>query len=435
MIEGQLADFVSATRWDDLSGASRQRVGDLLLDAIACAFTGHEASTRPAFARIAHELGGDGDYVIINDAPAGLSSAVLINAWQTTATTMCDVYRPAMCHVTPIVLSAALAAAHGVSPSHADFMVSFALGAEVTVRLCSAMDPGLYQGARWHAPGVIGPFGSATTVSRMHGTGPGELLRAWGLAGLQSSGTFSAIGSSGVKFTQARAALAGVTAARFSAAGLGGNPVSLSHPDGGLFDAYGGAKPGLAVLGLGSEWRLQDISLRRWPAASSLQSLVECILRLRESPMVPQSLDIALPPQSFKLCAQMGWSEQLEALQSARWVAAVVWADGGCWLDQFSPARLADAALGEWAATVTVREDARLPAGAAHVNAVLDDGTEITEEIMIALGSPDRALSRQDVLEKLGRAAGEPRAARIAALIDGVDWSFDALAASLAGNG
>jgi 2-methylcitrate dehydratase PrpD len=328
-----------------------------------------------------------------------------------------------MCHVSPVVLPALLAGIETRMPSQTDALGAFALGLETTVRLCRAMRPDLYQGARWHAPGVIGPFGAATTYALLHGLDDSALRRSWGSAELQSSGTFSAIGSPGVKFTQARGALAGVLAVELALRGHGAAANPFSHPDGGLFDAYGGGDPALATDGLDRDWVLDDISLRRWPAASSLQSLVEAVLALRtDSPELPQSIRIQLPEQSWKLCAGMLWADQLEALQSARWVASVVWADGECWTEQFSTSRIADEELGAFAASrVEVVLDDSLPRGAVRVVAKTAQGA-IEHEILTALGSPERPLSRDDVEAKLERAAGRDRALRIRDLLSDDGW-------------
>jgi 2-methylcitrate dehydratase PrpD len=110
-LEGELAAFATKTRWDDLPAEARERGRQLLLDAIACAFTGRTAPTRDEFAGAARGLGDGAGHPVVGDATgAGRAASALINAWQTTATTMCDVYRPAMCHVTPPLLGAALAA-------------------------------------------------------------------------------------------------------------------------------------------------------------------------------------------------------------------------------------------------------------------------------------------------------------------------------------
>jgi 2-methylcitrate dehydratase PrpD len=417
-ITSSLAEFASETTWDAIPDSARTAGRHLLVDVIACAISGREASARPDFAAAARAL-GSGDALVVSDEQfAGRAAGALLNAWQATATTMCDVFRPRMCHVSPPLLGAALAEFTG-DRSVRELIRAVTLGAEITVRLCEALDEELYRGARWHAPGVVGPFGAATAAGLMARLEPADLERAWGLALLQSAGTFAAIGSAGVKFTQARAALAGVLSIDMVRSGLGGQLDALEHPDGGLLIAYGGVDRGAVLRDIGRDWRLHGIALRRWPAASSLQSVVEAVLAHHDShqPETPgDSIRIELPPQSYALCADKGWSDQLTALQSARWVAATVWRTGDCTLDDFSPRALGDLATSDIAQRVRVVEDITLADGAARVK-VGDRAVEISA----ALGTPARPLGAADVEGKLARVAGETRARRVLEAMDGDD--------------
>lgn len=133
--------------------------------------------------------------------------------------------------------------------------------------------------------------------------------------------------------------------------------------------------------------------------------MIEAVLRLDPS----DRYRVELPTQSYRLCADMGWSDQLSALQSARWVTAVVGADRRCWIDQFED-RLSDPEVAASAARVEVVEDAAMPNGSARVTA---NGR--TEEVLVAAGAPERPLERGDILDKLERAAGAERAAAVVA--------------------
>ncbi|MCS0499813.1 MmgE/PrpD family protein [Protaetiibacter mangrovi] len=410
----RLAEFAVGTTWSGIPVAAQDAARHLLVDAIACAIAGRDAPARADFAQAARGLGAGRALVVSDPEGAGRAAAALLNAWQATATTMCDVFRPRMCHVSPPLLGAALATTADDTAVE-EVLRAVAIGAEVTVRLCEAMDEGWYRGARWHAPGVVGPFGAATTAGLLSGLDAETLERTWGLALLQSAGTFAAIGSPGVKFTQARAALAGVLAVDMTRAGLGGQLDPLEHPDGGLLIAYGGADADAVLRGIGDDWRLHGIALRRWPAASSLQSVIEAVLALRRSGS-PERIVVELPPQSFALCADKGWPDQLTALQSARWVAATVWRVGDCRLSDFSPESLLDSETAGLAGRVEVREDVALGDGAARV---LVDGA--AREVAVALGTPARPLDAAAVEEKLVRTAGDARAARLLAALDDAD--------------
>jgi aconitate decarboxylase len=280
------------------------------------------------------------------------------------------------------------------------------------------MDPALFTGTRWHSPGVTGPYGGATTAARLAGADADLLRRAWGAAGQHSAGTFAAIGSPGVKTTQGRGAMAGVLAAGLAAAGHGGHPDAWTHPDGGLFDAYGAGGTGLLTDGLGERWALLGIALRRWPASSSLQTVIESVLAVRRDE-VPRSVEVRLPRASFKLCAGPGWDDQLSALQSARWVTAATWLDGDCWLDQFTDERRGDPSAQSLAEAVTVVEDTSLTEGAAIIDVEHADGTRDRERRDVMPGSPERPLDREAIVGKLTRAAGATAAHALEAALTG----------------
>lgn len=418
-VEAGLAEFALRTSWSQIPEAVRRRTVDLVLDAIACSYTGRTAAGRDSFAHATSALTGAGTFTVVADSHgSSLLGAGMLNAWQVTATTMCDVYRPAMCHVTPIVQAATLAGVEIAPTGIDDFLAAFAIGVEVTLRLCAAMDGAQYRGPRWHAPGVIGPFGSAAAFGRLLGTDDVTLRAAWGAALLHSAGTFSAIGTPGVKLTQARGAAAGLQAVMYARAGHGGSPNAFGHPDGGLFDAYAGLAPESVLDGLGKTWRSFDLSLRQWPASSSLQSLIAAVLDLRAAHGGADNatLVVGLPRQSYKLCGEMPWDGQLSALQSAAWVAAAVWADGRCWLDQFEPNGLRDETRNSIARRVRVHEEVSLPEGAARVS--LHGIPDAAAERIDAPGSPADPLPSAVIHEKLALAAGEERATDLVRLLE-----------------
>jgi 2-methylcitrate dehydratase PrpD len=298
-----------------------------------------------------------------------MTSAAFVNGFQITAFTMCDVYRPALCHVTPEVVPAVLAVAERDGVPGTTVLAALAVGLEVTTRLGLGIDYPRFRANGWHAPGVIGTIGAAAAAARVLGLDDRRTRQAMGLGVSQAAGTFAAIGTPAVKFHQARGAVSGLWAASFAANGIGGSERALTHPDGGLFETYaGGGRPDRVLDRLGEEWQLEQISLRRWPAASSLQSLVDCMLVAEAHGLDGvESVEVTLPQASYDLCAARGWDDQLSAMQSARYVAAVVLRDGQCWIDQFTNRRRADHAIDGFARNrVTVHCDPDLPtAGSA----------------------------------------------------------------------
>ena len=236
-----------------------------------------------------------------------------------------------------------------------------------------------------------------------------------------------------MKLHQARGALSGLLAGLLAENGFDAAPRILTAEDGGLFGAYAsGGVPDRLTQGLGDRWELQSISLRRWPAASSLQAVVQATLDLVEDETGPaagiRTVRIALPEASYRLNGTSGWADQLSAFQSARYVVTVVLHDRACWLAQYSAERIADPVLGAFARErVRVDVDQSLPAGGARVTLDHEDGGTASRRVQVPAGDPAAPLALEDVVAKLGQAAaGGPLADRVPQIVAAVRTIDDA---------
>lgn len=410
-LEGALAGFCHETDFDSLPADVQERASVLLVDALANAIAGRAAQRTPVVEEAMFLLCGGGDSVVVAGGTTSPTAAALTNGFQITSYTMCDVYRPALCHITPEVVPPLLEVLRTRPSDGRALLAAFAVGLEVTTRLGRGVDYTRFRRRGWHAPGVIGPFGAVAALGSLLRLDEETLRGAFGLALSQAGGTFAALGTPAVKFHQGRGAVAGLWATDFAQRGLGGAQAALSDPDGGLLAAYADSgKPQLITEGLSSDWELMRISMRRWPAASSLQSLVEAALDLRRRELEPghvRRLTVALPPTSYTMCAEMAWDDELTAMQSARYVASVVFHKGSCWIEQFDEAHRADGTVAHFARTsVDVFEDAELPATGVELTAHMQDGQSIRLRIETPLGDPARPLSSEQVQQKLAEALG-----------------------------
>ncbi|MGH3258372.1 MAG: MmgE/PrpD family protein, partial [Streptosporangiaceae bacterium] len=239
-------------------------------------------------------------------------------------------------------------------------------------RVCMALDYPAFRARGWHSPGVAGALGAAAAAGRLLGLDASRITGCLGLAGAQAAGTFAAMGTVAVKFHQANGARAGLSAALYAAGGFAGSPQILSAADGGILSTYsGGGSAGRAVAGLGQSWELRAISMRSYPAASTLQALVDCLLsadaQAAQRAGQVTSVLVWLPPHAYRL-GHGGWGSQLAAMQSARFVTAVALRQGSCWLDSFGPQQRGDETITCFAAQrVDVRADEQLAEGAVRV--------------------------------------------------------------------
>src|SRR5215831_15937035 len=159
-----LAEFAAGLRHDDLPGKVREHCKLLLLDALACAFAGHQGEETHQVEALASALAQSQEASVIGGDRLSLAGATLLNGYLITAVTMCDAHRPTMTHVTPEVIPPALAIAERDRLSGRDLLVAIAAGSEVMTRIGISLDPPTFRAKGWHGPGVLGPFGAAAAV-------------------------------------------------------------------------------------------------------------------------------------------------------------------------------------------------------------------------------------------------------------------------------
>jgi 2-methylcitrate dehydratase PrpD len=407
----RFADFVAATRLEDLAASARERARVVLVDTVASALMGGRSAEVPLIERLAVTVAGRGQSPVVGRPPLANAGAVLVNGYLVTATTVCDVYRPTLCHVTPEVFPPALAVGAERGATGADFLLAFALGLEITTRVGLGASYPAFRANGWHSPGVWGPFGGAAAAGKLLGLDARQMRNAFGLAGSQSAGTFAHWGTPTIKFHQSRGALSGYLAATLADTGFEAGADVLTAADGGLYRTYSdGGQPSLALDGLGVRWELERLSLRPWPLASSLQSVATALLHLvgtegARSGTVTRAR-VGLSRTVYDMHGSLPWDDRFHALLSAPFVTAVILADGACGLDQFTPERLKDGELDRYAREhVEVVVDETVPGTGAVVDLELTDGRLVQDRRAVPHGDEQDPLSMADVRSKFLTAA------------------------------
>ncbi|HEY8703391.1 MAG TPA: MmgE/PrpD family protein [Gaiellaceae bacterium] len=410
-VEQALASWVAGLSWEAVPPRVQATVENLLLDAVASALAGRTQDLLQRADAPARAFAGPGQATVIGAEPSSPAAATFLNAYAVTSATICDVYRPGLCHVTPVTLPPVLALGEERDVPGVELLAAFAAGLEVTVRLSQALNYGQMRSRGWHSPGVVGPVGAAAAGARLLGLDERRVSAALAHAAAQGAGTFAALGTEAVKFNQARAAVSALLAVLVAEGGLVAAPLWLTDDDGGMAVAYTtDADPEAATRELGTTWELERISLRRWPAASSVQSLIELCLRLSREQHIDvrnvESVAIELGPSAYDVSGDRGWTDSLSAQQSARWVAAAVLHDGDWWIEQSSAARIGDPEVSSFARErVSAVMAPDLGSAGVRVQVALCDGSAVELAADHAPGDPEEPLDRAQIEEKLRHAA------------------------------
>jgi 2-methylcitrate dehydratase PrpD len=258
----------------------------------------------------------------------------------------------------------------------------------------------------WHSPGVIGPFGGASAVASLLGLDAGRFQNALSLAGTQSAGTFAHWGTPTIKFHQSRGALSGLLAGLLAEQGFPAGPAILTADHGGLFQLYSdGGDPAAVVAQLGEDWLLETISLRLWPAGSSIQSVITAMLALVEQhdlrPEGVERVEVGLSKTVYDMHGSLPWDNKFRALLSTPYVTGVVLHDRRCWFEQFEPARIGDPALDSFIRErIRVGADDTVEGTGAVVTIRTTDGRTLTDRRTYPRGDAADPLTREEIVTK-----------------------------------
>lgn len=404
----ELARFTASLKYDDIPAPVREQCKDVLLDTLACALAGHAGEETGQVSRFAASLATSSESTVIGGGSLSLAGATLLNGYLITAVTMCDIHRSTLTHVTPEVVPPALLIAERDNLSGRDLLVALAAGFEATTRIGVASDYPAVRARGYHGPGVFGPFGAAAAAGRLIGLSPEAMARAFGLAGSQAGGTFAAWGTPTVKFHQCRGALSGLMAALLAEQDFLATREFLTAKDGGLFNTFSnGGKPEEVTKDLGKRWELDQIALRLWPSASSIQGMNTALFdALEQKPFKLKdikSAKIRLAPTVFNLHGKLSkYKAKFDALISAHYTAAIIIQDHVLTLDQFTPERYDDPAIRKAAAElIDIQADESLKNVQATVDIELTDGTKISKRCEFPRGSFENRLTRAQIETKL----------------------------------
>lgn len=424
-----LAEWASALKLEDIPQRTREYTKNILLDTLACAVAGHQGEETHQVAALASALGHSTESSVIGGDALSLAGATVLNGFLITAVTMCDIHRSTLTHVTPEVIPPALAIAERDNLSGRDLLLAIALGCEITTRVGLGLN---YPEARkrgWHGPGVIGPFGAAAAVGRLIGLDKIKMAKAYALAGSQAAGTFAAWGTPTVKFHQCRGALSGLMAALLAQQDFLATTEFLTHKDGGLYNTYSdGGTPQAAVDQLGQRWELEQIALRLWPSASTIQGFITAMFDLVEKNDLQPAQVKKFNVKMSKVAVDMHgifphYKGKFDALLSTHYAAAVILHDRELTLAQFEPARYDDPVLRKFAAeNVDVAIDPSLSGVQAIVEAQTTDGNTLTMRCDHPRGSAENPLTRAQIEAKFRTYANARLpAANIDAIVNAVN--------------
>jgi 2-methylcitrate dehydratase PrpD len=265
----QIAEFSHALDPSRVPATVIERTKLHVMDAIGCALAADALALGGAGRAAMADLGAGDATAIGLSAGLPAPNAALANAMLVHALDYDDTHSGAVCHISAVVVPAALAVAETTRSSGSDLLAAIVAGTEAVARIGGAAS-GRFHARGFHPTAACGVFGAAIAASR--------------LARLNAETTTAALGI-----------------ARLADNGAEGPPDVLEGRFG-LFDAFVGppeADVETQVSDLGERWETLNISCKAYPAChfmhGSLAATASLLDRVRANEI--DEIEVTVPEE------------------------------------------------------------------------------------------------------------------------------------------
>ncbi len=389
-----VAAFVAELEFDAIPAEVRHRVKLLMLDAFGCGLYGAGLEWSRILQRSLSQLDTTRACAVWGTAQKlSAPHAALVNGSQVQGFELDDVHKVGVLHTGCLVLPPLVSIAETrPGMSGREFLTAAVAGYEIGPRVGICMGPEhIAQG--WHSGATVGVYASGAAAARGLQLDTGKTVHALGIAGTQSSGLMAAQFGSMVKRLHAgRAAQSGLYGAQLADAGFTGILNVFESEYGGFCTTFSRSSDRfrLAELtaGFGSVWQTMNVALKFYSCVGSNHSTLDAIQELQlANSFVANDVDKIVVHCSQVTLDHVGWKYVPQGFTAAQlnlsYCVATLLLDGEVFVDQFTEARLTDAARMALAAKVSVLHDPAITAKGpkfrqmVRVAIVLKDGRRL----------------------------------------------------------
>jgi 2-methylcitrate dehydratase PrpD len=426
-VSGQLAQFVVATRWDDLPAHVVHQAKRSVMNLFAVALTGCRTETFETLLQTLTAFSGGKRATLIGRRERiDALSAAFLNAAGANVLDFCDTHVPTAIHPTAPLVPPLLALAELGPVNGRDFLLALVLGQEVACRIGLAVSPSHYNRG-WHITATCGVLGAAVGGGKLLGLNAAQMLWALGTAATQSSGLCECLGTPAKSVGVGNAARNGLLAALLAAKNFAGPAEPLNGTQG-FYNALA-ETPTLSALseGLGKSWEIMKTSYKPYPCGFVLHAALDCVLDWRHKN--PDAVVTRVAVTGNRLLGiradRPNISTSAQSQVSVQHALAAALVTGKAGVEQFSDACVNDPRVVALRGRVQVLRDESFATVASAVDITTADGEVYKLSRAAARGSDDNPMTDQDLEQKLRDAAADWNSGHdVRPLIDAI-WDLD----------
>ena len=432
-LAARLADFIVATRYDDIDERVRHEVKRAFLNWLGCAIGGsrHDsiAIARDALLPVA---GAPHATIIGHQRRTDMLTAALLNCTSSSVHGFDDTHAETILHPTGPVAAALLALSETAPLSGRDLQLALLLGVDVESRLSKAIAVApAHCKVGWYLTGLTGGVGAASAAARALGLPATRIVWAMGIASGQGAGNRAMHAAMTSAMVPGHAAQCGLRAALLAQSGFTCGENFLESPNGFLSLFADTANADALLAELGQHYEVMANNYKPWPCGIVLHAMVDACLGLRREhaidPAAIARIDLGLHPTAITLANRRHPKDDLEAIVSMQQWAAAVLAKGICGVEVNSTRTIGDPVIAALREKVHAAADPALAPDAAHVTLTTTAGAKLRAKVDHCLGSATRPMSDRDLEDKFrGLCDGVIDTAGADRLIDAC-WRLDEL--------
>jgi 2-methylcitrate dehydratase PrpD len=410
-----LARFVLGLTYDAIPAGVRERAKHLILDAVGTALAARRYGFADVSLRALAELGSGSSPVIGIGRRLALREAAIMNGILMHGLDYDDTHSRGVIHGTVSSFPCAFALSENAGRDGAALLTAYVAAMEVSTRLGSVAKGGFHQSG-FHPTGLVGAFGTTLAAARLLGLDEDQAVMAQGITLSLAAGSLEFLedGAWTKRMHPGWAASVGITAATFAKHGYVG-PRAAYEGRFGLYATHLGAFADaaditLATAGLGSEWQIEEVSLKPMPACHFVHAAADAAAALhhaigsreiaRVRALVPEGVvKTVCEPVANKQTPANSYDAQF----SIPYVVATGLLRGRFTLDALEAAAMADPAVLALAKRVDYEVD---PASTfprhytGEVVVELSSGETLRHREAVNRGNSDRPLSNGEIEEK-----------------------------------
>ena len=423
-IAQQLGRVAFQITQDGLSQELRREASRRILDVIGNSIAATNQPATQVVNNIVKSWAGPADSFAIGAAKLPASAAALLNGTLAHAMDFDDTHLPSVLHPSASVVPAALAVGSKLGSKPTEVLDAITFGIEVTCRLGMAgfdrkLGNSVFFERGFHATSICGTLGSAVAAGMLMKLNADEITSAIGISASMGAGLLEANRTGGTvkRMHCGWAAHGGVVAAELAKGGLTGPPTVIEGRFG-FMQAYCGDQVNLDEItdGLGTSWVLPDLFFKPYPCNHFTHTGIDAARALKAKGVTPDqivSIDLGVPspvlrtiaePRESKIKPESGYHA---AFSGPFTVAAAFYRDNGLGLfhEDFEDESAHVPEILALAAKVNVNASAECDAifpfqFPAVLTAHLNNGTSVTEKVLVNRGGPQNPLTDDELALK-----------------------------------